>query len=216
MIGLLGGLLAGAFATVALFRRNLRKEYEHDVRDAVSRKSRAHRDRQRQHREQLTKETGVIVKESSRPPVAPTVEIPAPVFGGSAVDHTVEMPTMPEVDFELAGTEPAKTGDPETLDMPGIGNDLDLQLPEDKGQTGQHEVDFDLLEQAYSEDYQAEFVKKDSDADDTDTKGDEEDRFYHLENRDPTDDTPLPIELGEDEMGTENADKDKIVRFRTK
>ncbi|MBT8132735.1 MAG: hypothetical protein KJO35_10730, partial [Gammaproteobacteria bacterium] len=217
VIGLLGGLLAGAFVAVGVFRRNLRQEYEHDVRDAVRRQAGTERLRQQRELDDAAQARSQANETPQVSTPTPTVEIP---IAGTAKparaedDYTVEMSTVPEVDFDISGAEPAKTGAPETLDIPEAA-DLDLKLPEAKNQTGQHEVDFDLLEQAYSEHYQTEFVDKDSASDDADNAADDKDeKFYHLENQDESDDTPLPFELDVDL--DDDDDDDKVISFRSK
>lgn len=225
LVGLFSGLLVGALAAVSLFRRNLRHEYEHDVQDAVQRQLQL--DRQRQQSQPVPASPGV----AAASPAPAAMDLDESV---EPSDYSVEMSTTSDLDLELPSTEePAKTGAPETLEMPEVGSELDLHLPasDSTGKTGQHEVDFDLLEAAYSEDYQSEFVKHDNEnvetvddssassdssaGDDSDDLADDSGRFYHLENRDPTDETPLPIELGEDEMGVDAEEPEsKVVRFR--
>ncbi len=225
IVGLLVGLLAGAMAAVMFLRRNLRQEYEHDVREAVQRQIQFERARERDRR--TDSEPAAAAGMAAAPtaveePPSMTLETPAAESPG-APDYTVEIGAMPDLDFEVedehAPETVAKT-DPTTVEMPSFSEGLDLELPEVSGQTGQHEVDFDLLEQAYSEEYQEEFVARPEDQDDGSTADDdtgvtgEAERFYHLENRDPADDTPLPIELGEDEMGDDADDDSKIINFR--
>ncbi|NND59498.1 MAG: hypothetical protein HKN49_04445, partial [Gammaproteobacteria bacterium] len=148
----------------------------------------------------------------------PTVEIPSMI--DQDLGDTAEFEAYKGLDLELPHDEPARVGDPETLEMPQVAESLDLELPTtEHGETGQHDVDFDLLEQAYSDEYHAEYIaaRDDETAPTAELpqpgQNDDTARFYHLENRDPADEAPLPIELGEDEMTGDSADDDNVVNF---
>lgn len=219
IVGLLTGLLIGAVAGAGLLRRNLRREYDHDVREGVQRHvqvDRMRREREREHQSGTDSGGGDIGIAAVAPAAAaaaeaaPTMELPQTTAAPEA-DYTVEMGSMPDLDFEVSEPEEPTSN---TVEVMAVSDGLDLELP-NTGQTGQHEVDFELLERAYSED--VDFQDESADAEDAEagvSSSGEGESFYHLENRDPADDTPLPIELGDDEMGDDDDDDEpKVVRF---
>ncbi len=217
--GLLLAFLLGALLAGAALRRRLERQFESRLQEAAP---------FREHEHPVAMPAVASVAASQPAPAtaidfgqepAPTaVDVPSPV-------HAEETDAEAEPDLALAYDEPAKVGEPETLEMPQVSTSLDLELPGvETGQTGQHEVDFELLEQAYSEDYEAQFIEPHVDPEKQGESPDDEDgqaqptgetaQYYHLENRDPADDTPLPIELGEDEMTGNFEELDpKIVNF---
>lgn len=215
LLGLLVGFLAGALAAAGWLRRRRDQEEPPPATAPV--------------KATPAPMIGAVAPASTTPRrdeiyAEPVDEVAAADPFEQTGEFAVDSGELTPIDLELFSEEPAAVGEPQTLEMPTIDESLDLELPGSDATaiTGQQEVDFDLLERAYSEDYETQFPSAEHqptaempllDEEDID-EPEADERYYHLENRDPADDAPLPIELGEDEMpGDDLGDEGNVVHF---